>query len=333
MDHYGEDGESSERFSWTPQPAEHHIDEYSPYVNTHISQSTNIPDRKHTASPLSLIRKPPTPGALGEKSFENMPQIGQVSELKKRFSQQHGSGSSRRLSKKSSHVSITVAQDQEPYLHQNECDPTKSGSKRASSNSSGGSNRPMSWDSSEVLDVKTSPPRGDRNRGDRGESLPPPDRPSTDALFQRNTQARQPIRQKHVATPLSLKVSSESAPPTSNTTAEDNIVESMKHHEYTPILLSQFSGEDSPTKLLDEVLEQFEDKSQETNISNLTVKARTQLWELKAHTQTLPRSFKTRTKSQPCSPLKGTSESPATPTGSTTSFTFNHGTTPNSQKK
>lgn len=313
MDHYGEDGESGDRFSWTPQAAEHQIEEYSPYINTQISQSTALPDRKLTASPLALIRKPPTPGALGEKGFDNLPQVGQVNELKKRFSQQHHQNLviSRRPVRKSAHVPITVAQDQEPTLH-----PKEEGFRQRSNS------RPMSWDSSEASGEV---PLRERTRG---ESLPPPERPPTDSLFQRTAQVRQPFRQKVTTTPTPLRLADAPQP------TEENIIESIKHGELTPVLLSQLSGDDSPTKLLDEVLEQFEDNSQElvpgeeTKMSKLSVKARTQLWELKAHTQTLPRSFKTRTKSQPCSPLKMTSESPATPTGSTTSFTFNNSGTP-----
>lgn len=324
MDHSGEDGESSERYSWTPQAANHQIEEHSPYFNTHISQSTAIPDRKHTASPLSVIRKHPTPGALGEKTAENLPHIGQVHEMKKRFSLQHTTHAIRRRpSRNSAHVPIVVSQDQEPTLQ-----PYRGGGGRSSRQSGGSSSRPLSWDATEILDEEVIP---SVEREGRGESLPPPERPPIGDTFQRNAHVRQPVRSKVTPTP----------PPPLNivqqSSGEDDIIDSLKNSELTPHLISHLSSEDSPTKLLDEVLEQFEDGSGSsqkevpaggTKMNTLSVKARTQLWELKAHTQTLPRSFKTRTSSQPGSPSKKTPyESPlVTPTGSNTHlsrFTFN----------
>jgi hypothetical protein len=313
MDHYGDDGESNERYSWTPQPTDHHIEEYSPYVNTHITESTNIPDRKHTASPLSMIRKPVNPGALGERNFDHMPHLGQVNEMRKRFSQH--SSLIQSAQRKSIHVPITVGQDQEPVMH------PISHSEVHKQNV----HRPTSWDSSESLD-KTARKEFFWERRERGESVPLPDKPSDDALFQRNSNFRQPFKQKAISSNISpLKIYDD------DSSSESNIIESIKH-DLTPQLLSQFSGEDSPTKLLDEVLEQFETgdilqessvTTRDTKMSALSVKARTQLWELKAHTQTLPRSFKARTKSQPSSPMKGVSDSPTTPVDNSINFNFN----------
>ena len=305
MDHSGEDGESGERYSWTPQPANHQIEEHSPYINTQISQSSSIPDRKHTASPLSHVqRKYPIPGALGEKGFDNMPQVGQVHEMKKRFSLQHSRPYRSSESRKSSLVPIVVSQNQEPSLQ------PSSGSN--DEGETGKSNRPMSWDATEILEED----EGDRlvRREDRGESLPPPERPSTDALFQRNAQVRQPFRQKTAPT----------APPT-NDIEETNDTENINSNGVKPHppLTQQISN---PTKPLDEVLELFEEGASpddpegeqkvktNTKISKLSVKDRTKLWEMKTgSTQTLPRSFKTRnsTGSQPCSPMRKSSvESP-----------------------
>ena len=303
MDHHGEDGESGgERYSWTPRAADHHIEVSSPYMNTHVTQSTHIPDRRYMASPLSIIgRKPPTPGALGEKSSETMPQIGQVQELTKRFSQYSNSPQRRPSRKSSHHVPITVGQDQHPMLHVHK-NETKYSHRRHV-------NRPLSWDATETLDNEPVIER------ERGESLPPPDRPLIEVPFHRNAQVRQPFRQKVTPTPPPLEL-------VPDTTMSD---ETGRDLQLTP----QASADDSPTKLLDEVLEQFEDNSQESvtedKISAMSVRARTQLWELKAYTQTLPRSFKARTKSQPCSPMKS-SAGPTTPTGRSNqaAFTFNH---------
>ena len=324
MDNSGEDGESApgERYSWTPQPANHQVEEHSPYVNTQVSQSTSIPDRRHTASPLSHVqRKYPSPGALGEKSFDNMPQMGQVHEMKKRFSLQH-SRSHRSVSRKSSHVSIVVSENQEPSLERSIT--TDGRGSRGSSNSS----RPLSWDAGEVGGVEETEGVKRVRREERGESLPPPERPQPEALFQRNAQMRQPFRQK----------TTHNVPPPLDAT------ESAKINDAHSQLQQQLSNPDSPTKALDEVLELFEDGNsspsdnaavegvnRDPKISSLSVRDRTKLWELKAYTQTLPRSFKARTSSssQPGSPMRKNSvESPlTTPTGLThhSRFTFNSG--------
>lgn len=308
MDHSGEDGESSERYSWTPQPANHQIEEHSPYVNTQISQSSSIPDRRHTASPLSHVqRKYPLPGALGEKGFDNMPPVGQVHEMKKRFSLQHSRPHRSSVSRNSSHVPIVVSHNQEPSLQ------PSSGS-NDEEETGGKSHRPMSWDATEILEED----EGSRlvRREERGESLPPPERPSSDALFQRNAQIRQPFRQKTAPTAASTSDSE-----TLETNDTENVSSNgVKPH---PPLTQQISN---PTKPLDEVLELFEEGASpedpegedkvktSTKMSKLSVRDRTKIWEMKAgSTQTLPRSFKTRnsTGSQPCSPMRKNSvESP-----------------------
>lgn len=111
--------------------------------------------------------------------------------------------------------------------------------------------------------------------------------------FKRNSQARMPFRMK----------------PTPSPTHEEPM-----EAEVAPILNGDDTGIEE-TKLLDDVLEQYIGEGSpslttskptisEEKVSKMSVKDRTQLWEMRAYYQSLPRSFKHRTKSQPCSPLK-----------------------------
>ena len=310
MDQRSEDGYSEDRFSWTPVPAHHHIDDHSPYINTLVSQSTYIPDRSHTASPLSSLRKPPTPGALGERNAENMPHHGQVHELTKRFSQNQRrlSSRSRNSSRNNSLVPIVVHQDQLPKLSSTQSTGDHS-PKRNHQHIKRRVNRPQSWDLTHVVDDI---PIVDNQRG---ESLPPPsidEQHPNDSFFTRSSPMRQPFRNKDSLSPT--------PPPELE---EDSEKQKEIPPEVVPIppFLSQLSGEESledATKLLDDVLEEYmgeKTSQEEEKINKLSVRARTQLWELKTYTQTLPRSFKTRTSSQPGSPMRTPKGSPGTPFG------------------
>ena len=327
LDQRSVDGDSVEdEFSWTPVPVHHQIDDRSPYVNARISQSTPVPDRSHVASPLSSMRKPVTPGALGERNPENLPHHGTVQEITKKFSEYQKLSPSRNHSRKITHVPIVVRQDQRPSL--------SNGSSRSPRRRM---NRPQSC---ELMYTPDNVPIIDSLRG---ESLPPmsdDDTEPNDAIFRRTSQARQPFRNK-----MSSNAQSETEfefDQRTCKTEDDNI------SEVTPVpppaqLCSQSSADDSyvaATKVLEE-LEKYMSEEEfplgdnesvaEEKINKLSVRARTHLWEMKAHS-TLPHSFKTRTKSQPCSPLK-TSGGPANPSNPGTpttrkhsAFTFNNPT-------
>ena len=111
--------------------------------------------------------------------------------------------------------------------------------------------------------------------------------------FNRNSQVRMPFRMK----------------PTPSPTHSEPM-----EAEVVPILNGDDTGIEE-TKILDDVLEQYIGEGSpsasaskpaisEEKVSKMSVKDRTQLWEMRAYYQSLPRSFKHRTKSQPCSPLK-----------------------------
>ena len=84
--------------------------------------------RRHTASPLTLLRRRKDPAALGERNPDALPHAGQVHELTKHFtaiqsppatSPQRKSSTSPRRSRggsRSSHVPIIVGQDIHPVL-------------------------------------------------------------------------------------------------------------------------------------------------------------------------------------------------------------------------
>ena len=85
--------------------------------------------RRHTASPLTLLRRRKDPAALGERNPDALPHAGQVHELTKHFTSiqsppatsphRKSSTSPRRSragSRNSSHVPIIVGQDIHPIL-------------------------------------------------------------------------------------------------------------------------------------------------------------------------------------------------------------------------
>ena len=323
------DGDSveDERFSWTPVPVHHHIDDQSPYINTRISQSTPIPDRSHVTSPLSSVRKPVTPGALGERNPENLPHSGQVHKLAKKFSEVQRTPISRVHSgpRKTTHVPIIVQQNQRPSLTQD----------RSNQSPNRRMYRPQSC---ELIQGGDDVPIVESIRG---ESLPPmsdSDHEPTESAFRRTSQGRVPFRTKFFSNPPS-EVEYECDRTTRKT--EDDNMSDVTPVPPPPQLYSQSSGDDSlvaATKVLEELEKYISEDDSNTEqspqitgekINKLSVKARTHLWELKAyHNSTLPHSFKTRTKSQPCSPLKtnptmANAEGPITPTGRKHSaFTF-----------
>ena len=250
------------------------------------------------------MRKPVTPGALGERNPENLPHYGTVHQMTKRFSEYHRSPVSRNNSRKTTHVPVIVRQDQRPSLSND----------RLSRSPQRLMKRPQSC---ELLYNSDNIPVIDNSRG---ESLPPmsdDDNGPNDLVFRRSSNVRLPFRNK-VCNNLSMSENEYEFDRRTCLTEEDN------YSEITPIppqplphLYSQSSGDESlvaATKVLEELekymseedfpmQEENEIKSQE-KINKLSVRARTHLWEMKVKTQTLPRSFKNRTKSQPCSPLK-----------------------------
>ncbi len=307
-----------ERFAWTPVPVQYHIDEHSPYVNTRVSQSTPVPDRSQVASPLSSSRKPVTPGALGERNPDNLPHQGTVHEMARKFEYQRHSDPSH--TRNTTHVPIVVRQDQRPSLSSSR--PIRSRAHRKA-------NRPQSC---ELVYLPNNIPVLDTLRG---ESLPPMSDEETepnDSVFRRSSQARTPFRNK---TPSNPPTEVEWEHDNRHRPSEDDNTSDATPVPPPPALHSQTSGDESlmaATRVLEELEEYMsveENPSQDNEsitsekINKLSVRARTHLWELK----TLPRSFKTRTKSQPCSPLKtsmGGANTPGTPTSRKHSaFTFN----------
>lgn len=302
VDQRSVDNESleDEGFLWTPVGVHHQIDDHSPHISTRMSQSTPVPDRSQVASPLSYVRKPATPGALGERNPKNLPHTGTVQEMTKKFTQFQKPPISRNhsSSRKTTHVPIVVRQDQRPSLTNNR--GNRSPHRRI--------NRPQSCELNHLPD---NVPVIDSNRG---ESLPPmsdDDSEPMEMIFRRTSQARQPFRSK---TNPPSEVEYEFDKRTCKT-EEDNI------SDVTPVpppshLVSQSSEESymAATRVLEELEKymseddtpiQDNESITEEKINKLSVRARTHLWEMKAHhTSTLPKSFKTRTKSQPCSPLK-----------------------------
>lgn len=303
-----EEGEG-ERLVYTPESVGYHLEEYTPQVNMQVTQSTAIPDRRHTSSPLSaVLRKPPTPRALGERDPDHLPHSGQVHEMSKKFLKKSSSNSpqrSRGSRKNVHHVPIVVGNgDQGPSVYSHNS-PKPSPHRPV--------NRPLSWDSPHVSDNVPV------IESERGDSLPPPslNEDSESIGFRRHSNARTPFRQKP---PVSPTPSSQETPVPQE---EDEIEADLRETPRRPSFQSQISEESmrNPTKVLDEILEQYDPETQQKPIAKMSVKARTQLWEMKAYagfTQTLPRSFKQRTKSTPCSPLKTPNsdgqEAPRTPT-------------------
>ena len=274
-------------------PIDHVVEEYAPHVQTHVSQSMHVPDRRHTVSPLSALhRQPRSAIALGERHTENMPHHGQVQNLARKFSLQSpvsknapvqfvGGGGIR----KSAHVPIIVGVNQQPILSvDNTAAETTTVQPRARRRSS--VNRPLSWDASIALADGPNEPIVEN-------SSPQLER----AAFEREAQTRMPVRVKSPS----------------------------RNDQSSPIASP---SQDDATKCLDEVLEQYgevetpgEKTSQESSSSgeekvmNMSVRARTQLWEMKAYYRTLPRSFKhkQRSVSQPSSPMRTTGQvGPAT---------------------
>ena len=264
-------------------PIDHVVEEYSPHVQTHVSQSMQVPDRRHTVSPLSALRRQPRSAvALGERRTENMPHHGQVQHLTRKFSLQSPVSTNAPVQlggvRKSAHVPIIVGENQQPVLSvDNPAAETTTVQPRARRRSS--VNRPLSWDASIALAEGSNEPIVDNSSPQL-----------TRAAFERETQARMPVR---VKSPTRHNQSSQS-PVTS-------------------------PSQDDATRCLDEVLEQYgevgtpgEKTSQESSSSgeekvmNMSVRARTQLWEMKAYYRTLPRSFKhkQRSVSQPSSPMR-----------------------------
>ena len=262
-----------------------------------------------------LPRKPVTPGALGERNPENLPHYGTVHQMAKRFSEHRSPSSvSRNNSRKITHVPVVVRQDQRPALSIYDKPPNSP-------------NRPMKRPQScELVYTPDNVPIIDTNRG---ESLPPmsdDDTEPNDMIFRRTSQVRLPFRNR-VVTNLALSETECEFDRRTCKTEEDNISEVTPVPLYPhPPFYSQSSGDESlvaATKVLEELEKYMSEEdfpvtneiTSQEKINKLSVRARTHLWEMKAQTQTLPRSFKNRTKSQPCSPLKtGQPVTPGTPT-------------------
>lgn len=223
-----------------------------------------------------------------------MPHHGQVQELTRKFSVQSPTATTPPAhigNRKPMHVPIIVGENQQPVLSADNQSRRNIQPRKNRQRSS--VTRPLSWDASVVLSEGPSEPIVDA-------SSPMTER----APFNRESQVRMPVRHKSTPSPPPKEVqevgpglkSSPISPPVSDTSVVD------------------------PTKPLDEVLEKYgeggavpgEKTSQESNssgedkIENMSVKARTQLWEMKAYYKSLPRSFKhkQRSISQPSSPLR-----------------------------
>lgn len=286
-------------------PIDHVVEEYAPHVQTHVSQSMHVPDRRHTVSPLSALRRQPRSAiALGERHTENMPHQGQVQHLARKFSLQSPVSKNSPVQfvsgggvRKSTHVPIIVGENQQPVLSVDNPAADMTVQPRTRRRSS--VNRPLSWDASIALAEGPNEPIVDS-------SSPQLER----AAFERETQTRMPVR-----------------------------VKSPTRNDQSSPLISP--SQDDATKCLDEVLEQYGDvgtpgektsqessSSGEEKVMNMSVRARTQLWEMKAYYRTLPRSFKhkQRSVSQPSSPMRTTGQagpatSSLTPADTTTAAT------------
>ena len=264
-------------------------------------------------SPLSALRRQArTAAALGESNPENMPQHGQVQQLTRKFSLQSPTATTpptRFGSRKAvAHVPIIVGQNQQPVLStdvESRKNPQARKNKRRSS-----VNRPLSWDASVVLSEGPSEPVVDASS------------PMTEkATFDRDSPVRMPVRHKTTPSPPPREVSSDSlhgvkrdaqssstSPPVPDTSMVDPTLPLDE-------VLEQYGGEGGMTP--GEKTSQESNSSGESKIEKMSVKARTQLWEMKAYYQSLPRSFKhkQRSISQPSSPLRtaGVPITPSTP--------------------
>ena len=114
--------------------------------------------------------------------------------------------------------------------------------------------------------------------------------------FKRNSQVRTPFRMKPTPSPTLLEPMEAEVAPIVN--GDDTGIEETK---ILDDVLEQYIGEDSPLAVASSKPTISEEK-----VSKMSVRDRTQLWEMRAYYQSLPRSFKHRTKSQPCSPMKST---------------------------